>query len=203
MKFQSLDGFRGIAAVMVVLYHSRFHAEPSAVALVKNSYLFVDFFFILSGFIMTHAYWDRIGKTVSFKRFFILRVGRLYPLHLFMLLAWLPYIGAKAYVYSQGIGGTDPLILNNASTFIANLFLAQSLGFYDLASLFSWNFPSWSISAEFYTYLVFFASALIILARKKILKVVLGLFLLGFFLLSLSDTGERFRIFGECLILFF
>lgn len=142
MKFLSLDAFRGLAAIMVVLFHSRFYSSPEPLPFVANSYLFVDFFFILSGFIMAHAYQHRLGDSVGWKRFVVLRLGRLYPLHLFMLFRWLPYILFKWFVYQQEAVGTDPFIVNNFSTFLAHLFLVQSLGVFEQAQQFSWNFPA-------------------------------------------------------------
>ena len=138
---------------MVVLYHSRFYAAASSVSFVRNSYLFVDFFFLLSGFVMAHSYLDRIGNGIGLRKFIVLRFGRLYPLHLFTLLLWAPYIVVKVLLHQRGIGDTDPSESNNLLTFLSNLFLFQAFdGYYPL----TWNFPSWSISAEFYTYLIFF-----------------------------------------------
>jgi peptidoglycan/LPS O-acetylase OafA/YrhL len=87
----------------------------------------------------------------------MLRFGRVYPLHFFMLIVWLPIILAKAYVYHQlGSGSQDPFINNNLITFLSNVFLMNSLG---LHNDISWNYPAWSISVEFATYLVFFVFA--------------------------------------------
>jgi peptidoglycan/LPS O-acetylase OafA/YrhL len=152
-KFLSLEAFRGLAALMVVLYHSRFYGQTSAVSFVSNSFLFVDFFFLLSGFVMAHSYLERIGRDITLRKFVLLRFGRLYPLHLFTLLLWVPYVAVKVLLHHCGIGDTDPSESNNTFTFLSNVFLVQSFdGYYPL----SWNFPSWSISAEFYTYVLFF-----------------------------------------------
>ena len=152
-KFLSLEAFRGLAAVMIVLYHSRFYSTDDYVPFVKHSHIFVDFFFILSGFVMAYSYLGRIGSNMTLKRFFLMRFGRLYPLHLFTLLLWVPFIIVKVIFYEKGIGGTDPSESNNFFTFFSNLFLVQAFDGYQPLS---WNFPSWSISAEFYTYIIFF-----------------------------------------------
>jgi peptidoglycan/LPS O-acetylase OafA/YrhL len=152
-KFLSLEAFRGIAAIMIVLYHSRYYAREAYVSFIRHSDIFVDFFFILSGFVMAYSYMDKIGSKITFRKFILLRFGRLYPLHLFTLLLWVPYIAVKVALYQKGIGDTDPSQDNNFLTFLSNVFLIQAFdGYYPL----SWNFPSWSISAEFYTYIVFF-----------------------------------------------
>src|SRR4051812_33078945 len=51
-RFASLDGWRGIAACMVALFHVRANGHISELELVKNAHLFVDYFFVLSGFVM-------------------------------------------------------------------------------------------------------------------------------------------------------
>ena len=154
MKYRSLESFRGLAAILVALYHSDFAVDVKYTLLVRSA-IFVDFFFILSGFVIAFAYNDRIKNGFSFKQFFLLRLGRIYPLHLFLLLVWVPYIIAKAIVYHKyGVGVRDPLVANNIESFISNLLLINALGVHDFLS---WNYPAWSISVEFYTYMIFFA----------------------------------------------
>jgi peptidoglycan/LPS O-acetylase OafA/YrhL len=159
MKYQSLESFRGVAALIVVLFHSNFvfHGKHPIVA---QGEIFVDFFFILSGFVMAYAYSDKIQRGLSFWHFFTLRFGRLYPLHLVLLLVWLPYVLAKGYAFHQlGMGSTDPFVRNNAFTFVSNLLMLNGLGINDGIS---WNYPAWSISVEFCTYMVFFAFSLFV-----------------------------------------
>lgn len=152
--YGKLESLRGVAALLVVLYHSSFSFGDRSIAFIGNSYLFVDFFFILSGFVMALAYGDRIRRDMPFWRYITLRLGRIYPLHLFMLLAWIPYILAKQYLYNAGFGGSDPSEKANLASFISNLFLVHGMGLHDYVS---WNFPSWSISVEFFAYVAFYA----------------------------------------------
>ena len=78
--FQVLDGLRGVAAIVVVFFHL---AEPLASShldnIINHGYLAVDFFFLLSGFVIGYAYDDRWGK-LSISGFFRRRVERLQPL---------------------------------------------------------------------------------------------------------------------------
>ena len=153
MKYSSLESLRGVAAIMVALFHSGF-VYGDKYPVIAQGPIFVDFFFVLSGFVMAFAYQDKIVNNLGFKSFFLLRVGRVYPLHLFMLLVWVPYIGAKWYAYhNMGLGPSDPAGDNNLVTFGSNLLLLHSLGLHDDQN---WNTVSWSISVEFYTYLIFF-----------------------------------------------
>lgn len=78
--YQILDGLRGVAAVIVVFFHL---AEPHATSnldnIVNHGYLAVDFFFLLSGFVIGYAYDDRWGK-MTLGSFFRRRIVRLQPL---------------------------------------------------------------------------------------------------------------------------
>jgi peptidoglycan/LPS O-acetylase OafA/YrhL len=157
--FYKLESLRGVAACLVVLFHSNFMYGEKSLSFVSNSYLFVDFFFVLSGFVMSIAYSPRIMSGLSFKEFLILRLGRVYPLHIAMLLAWVPYIIVKQYLFESGFGGTDPLEKNNVYSFVSNVFLLNSLGLHDYLS---WNVPAWSISTEFFAYVFFYLFTLFV-----------------------------------------
>src|SRR5688500_10583763 len=188
-RFQSLEAFRGLAAIMVVLYHSRFYAENSYVAFVRHSDIFVDFFFVLSGFVMAYSYMDKIGHNISFRKFILLRFGRLYPLHLFTLFLWLPYIAVKLILFEKGIGDTDPSESNNIYTFISNIFLFHAIDGYQPLS---WNFPSWTISAEFFTYIFFFLFILFVsrlfLSRGKVAVRVILVAVIAYILTWVLDA---------------
>lgn len=145
-----LESLRGVAAVLVVLYHTAYNFYDKKSVFVESSWLFVDFFFVLSGFVMTLAYADKIKQGLSFSGYIIPRFFRLYPLHLAMVLAWVPFIVFKLYLYRSGYGGTDPLLTENLTTLFGSLFMLNSVGFQ------GWNGPSWSISAEWWTYIAFF-----------------------------------------------
>lgn len=176
MQYPSLESLRGLAALMVALIHSSF-VVAAYPPLVEQASIFVDFFFILSGFVMALAYAEKIDQGLSFRTFTLLRFGRLYPLHLFMLLMWLPYILLKGYAhFEMGLGG-DPFDKNSLSNFFANLLLINGMG---TTQTLSWNYPAWSISVEFFTYLVFFAFIGITPKdRKPLLYLLVSLFSYG------------------------
>jgi peptidoglycan/LPS O-acetylase OafA/YrhL len=69
------------------------------------------------------------------------------------LIIWLPYILLKQYLFESGFGGISQLEQNNLASFISNVFLLNSMG---LHQHLSWNPPAWSISTEFWAYIVFF-----------------------------------------------
>jgi len=163
LKLESLEAFRGIAAVLIILFHSQIYSLITHNRFIGNSFLFVDFFFVLSGFVMIYVYDDRLNKLSEIVPYITLRFGRIYPLHLVILLAWLGYILTKYIVFVNYGLGHDPTIVNNVKSFTLNILLLHSMGFLTEGS---WNDPSWSISVEFYTYLVFAAFCLLPNAKK-------------------------------------
>jgi peptidoglycan/LPS O-acetylase OafA/YrhL len=159
-----LTGLRGIAALWVVAFHydigpfSPLHIGR-AVPLVRLGYLGVDLFFILSGFVIWHAHAEdfRNPSLASLKRFVSLRFARLYPVYLFTLLLLLAMLIAAPYL---GVLALDPRNFRLHELLI-DLAMLQSWG---LVRHLGWNYPAWSISAEWFCYL-FFPLAALSLAR--------------------------------------
>src|SRR3546814_8137818 len=89
----ALTSLRGIAALLVVVYHFSGgflpNLDPGRYSdFVPKGYLWVDLFFVLSGFIITHAYGDAFAERArwgSIRAFLFARMARIYPLHLFVL----------------------------------------------------------------------------------------------------------------------
>jgi peptidoglycan/LPS O-acetylase OafA/YrhL len=75
-RFEVLDGWRGIAALMVAVFHFNALHPAYVLPFVHNSYLFVDFFFVLSGFVIAHAYRGRLNTVADAAVFAIRRFGR-------------------------------------------------------------------------------------------------------------------------------
>lgn len=154
-----LESLRGIAAILVVFFHIEWGGNKELLSFVHNSWLFVDFFFVLSGFVIAYAYLEKIQNGMKLPHYFLLRVARVYPLHFVVMLFWLPYIGAKFYLYSNGFGGVDPSITENTQSFFVTLLLVNSVGLLDYSG---WNVASWSVSAEIFAYLFFFVSVFLL-----------------------------------------
>ncbi|MHC8305592.1 acyltransferase family protein [Pseudomonas sp. PB3P13] len=152
-RFDSLDSFRGLMAVSVVLYHLRVSGSFTEWLLFRHAEVFVSFFFVLSGFVLTHAYGSSIQ--FNFRRFFITRTFRLLPLHLFMLCVFIVLECGRYIAFQKGMD------FNNApftgkfapSEILPNALLMQS--WTHLTNPLSFNYPSWSISIEYYTYMIF------------------------------------------------
>lgn len=153
--FTSLDGWRGICACLVALYHFTANSHLYGLPLVRNAYLFVDFFFVLSGFVIAAGYGQRLVSGSDFGIYMLRRVGRLYPLHLFVLAAWVGLELIKLLAVTNGWGSFTNRPFTGATTLESlglNLLMLHSIG---LNEALSWNYPSWSISAELLAYLGF------------------------------------------------
>lgn len=89
-----LDGLRGVAAITVVAFHiCEAHAESHVTQLINHGYLAVDFFFLLSGFVIGYAYDDRWNK-LSVSGFFKRRLARLQPMVIMGMI-----IGAACFYF--------------------------------------------------------------------------------------------------------
>lgn len=156
-KIEELDSLRGIAALLVVLYHMPdWNPWLHGVQAIHNSSYMVDLFFVLSGFVMNLNYGDRLKSGADLARFQMVRFGRLFPVHLVFLVAAL-LAATSAHVAATVFGLHAPngtaIEDTTVTTFVQQLFMVHALGFSSIER--PLNLPSWSISVEFYTYLVF------------------------------------------------
>ena len=87
--FIALDSLRGIAAIVVVLFHIGDFGWLAGIPMMRNGWLLVDFFFILSGFVITMSYGGRLAQGFPKGRFLALRAGRVLPLHYAVLAVML------------------------------------------------------------------------------------------------------------------
>jgi peptidoglycan/LPS O-acetylase OafA/YrhL len=198
-RFVELESIRGLAALLVVIHHiPNWNSSFFKIEILRNSYLMVELFFVLSGFVIYRAYSENIKSGNDLLRFQFLRFGRLYPVHflflmLFLLLEILKYVGANYYGISSP--NSVPFEENNFSAFIAHLFLAEGTGILNRVG--SFNSPAWSISTEFYTYLIF---GIIILKLYKWRVQSFIILLVVSYWLSLGSWLDRFDYMLTCLI---
>ena len=167
-EIRALSGLRIVAAVWVVLFHFRPLLEQtvpgfrSALAPVLNcGAQGVDLFFMLSGFVLTWNYLDRMGESWSWRatlRFLWLRLARVWPVYLVTMhlaVLWIIFTLHVGHVPSEA-----------APTLTAMNYLKQALmiqlwfvPFFDGSS---WDGPAWSISAEWLAYLLFGGLVLVV-----------------------------------------
>ncbi len=150
-RYRVLDTYRFLAAAGIVLYHFEAHFRPfmpGHVARLEKLQCFVDFFFVLSGFVLMHTYGRRSQTWSGHKDFLWKRFARLYPLHLATLLLCCLIAGLVPLL---GFKVRDPSLID-LGLLPSNLLLIQAWGVNDHPGLDS---PSWSISAEAFVYILF------------------------------------------------
>lgn len=159
-RFETLDSWRGICALFVVIFHfiSMMPNSLETSSFVRNSYLFVDFFFVLSGFVLCHSYRGKIVSLPDLVRFAIRRLGRVWPLHVVVLVI---FIAAIAWIgqlpHPSGLDITWSRSSYAIDAILPSFLLLNAMGLQGSV----WNGPAWSIGAEFYVYLLFGSLALV------------------------------------------
>jgi peptidoglycan/LPS O-acetylase OafA/YrhL len=153
----TLTPLRGIAALLVVIFHSNLMLMPflpmGKPHFIWAGWLWVDFFFVLSGFIISYVYGEAFKDSLTgsdYWKYIKARFARVYPLH-FVTLIWCLICASIILYYAEGVAPFFHDMLSPSAAIPSLLFL-QSLGLYISAPL---NTPSWSLSTEWWVYLVF------------------------------------------------
>ena len=194
--YHLLDGLRGVAALMVIWYHvfeGYAFAGGGNIETLNHGYLAVDFFFILSGFVIGYAYDDRWGKSLTMKDFFKRRLIRLHPMVIMGAV-----VGAITF-YIQGSVQWDGTHIGISMVMLSLLctifFIPAMPGVgYEVrgnGEMFPLNGPCWSL---FFEYIGNILYALFIrrLSNKAltIVVVLLGVALASFAIFNVSGYGN-------------
>ena len=194
--YHLLDGLRGVAALMVIWYHvfeGYAFAGGTTIDTFNHGYLAVDFFFILSGFVIGYAYDDRWGKNFTMKDFIKRRLIRLHPLVIMGAV-----VGAITF-YIQGSVQWDGTHIGISMVMLSLLctifFIPAMPGVgYEVrgnGEMFPLNGPCWSL---FFEYIGNILYALFIrrLSNKAltIVVVLLGVALASFAIFNVSGYGN-------------
>ena len=149
-RYEILDGLRGVAAVLVVLFHLlETYSNGQSTQIINHGYLAVDFFFVLSGFVIGYAYDDRWDKMTTWG-FFKRRLVRLQPMVIMGTV-----VGACFYLFGQGDG--FPLIGNVPGwkvllAFVMGCLMIPCGAGMDIrgwGEMNSFNGPNWSLTWEY------------------------------------------------------
>ena len=194
--YHLLDGLRGVAALMVIWYHvfeGYAFAGGTTIDTFNHGYLAVDFFFILSGFVIGYAYDDRWGKNFTMKDFIKRRLIRLHPMVIMGAV-----VGAITF-YIQGSVKWDGTHIGISMVMLSLLctifFIPAMPGVgYEVrgnGEMFPLNGPCWSL---FFEYIGNILYALFIrrLSNKAltIVVVLLGVALASFAIFNVSGYGN-------------
>ncbi|KXU87883.1 hypothetical protein CI15_14315 [Paraburkholderia monticola] len=164
-KIDNLTGLRAFAALLVVVHHFADNEGVmplGIVQLVDNWVWGVDIFFVLSGFILAYTYLPSRETSfdwTAYRSFIVKRFARVYPMH---LLTFLVFVGLWFVAKHIGHEFAHSDVVYTARTAVENALLVQAWG---LEGKLSWNFVSWSISAEWFAYLFLFPLCAKVLSR--------------------------------------
>ena len=210
--FAALDGFRGLLALFVAIYHTIWFSNINSLTFFDNGAVIIDLFFALSGFLMFYLYDGKLNNETDAKAFMKRRFARLYPLHFFMLVIFVAFavirlLAHKAGIASHDVGEILPFTAGAQEgwgSLLSHLTLTHAMGVNDSLS---YNPPAWTISAEFFTYFVFIAIMLWARPKKAIHFMWLGVIAVAIYAIlsrlkpSLNITYDY--AFFRCLAGFF
>lgn len=189
----ALTSVRFALALGVVLFHYQLQWPWDSMAttgILDRARLGVDAFFILSGFVLTHAYRQALDeRRLDYRRFLAARFARVYPAHIAVLAFVLVMVGAATL-----IGAEFDRRLYNPLGLLTTLLLVHA--WLPETVVAEWNGPSWSLSAEWFAYLAFpaFAWVGLVLGRRPWL--LLALSALVFLVLDLIYQA----VFGDVVV---
>ena len=172
-QIHSLTSLRFFAALSVVLFHFRDSFGSSfslgiAANFVSRGYIWVDFFFVLSGFFIAYVYQDQFsGRSFrNYKRFIVNRIARIYPAHAFVVLLFLIWETLTYFLVKYfGLSALPFDGCMSAGTFFTNMLMVHDWGGW--FGNCSWNYPAWSISSEWLAYLLFPFILVVLRVAKK------------------------------------
>ena len=173
LSFKAANGWRGPGSFAIAIAHLAIATDSFDIRHLEPVALMVDLFFVLSGFVIAQAYSTKLGQASAIPEYIIRRFGRIWPLQAATLALLVAYELLKLIletVFGHHFS-TAPFAssgLNLWQAIPTNLLLIQSLGLHDRET---WNFPSWSLSVEFVTYLSFAAFCLVGPATRRVLAV--------------------------------
>ncbi|HTM81023.1 acyltransferase [Asticcacaulis sp.] len=184
-RFYELDILRGVAAIIVVMFHYKHFLLISDAAGFDYDHLpfhtillpvylygqfFVELFFSISGYVFFWLYGEAVSShRTGAKSFFIARFARLYPLYFVTLI----FVAVAQPVFRYLYGADFIYPHNTLGNFLLNLFVVQQ---WTINAPQMFNGPAWSISVEMFLYIVFF---IVCYFRANTIPILIALFLAG------------------------
>ena len=191
-RFEGLDGLRGIAAILVLIFHlfETFSDGNPLNQIVNHGYLAVDFFYVLSGFVMSYAYDDRWNK-MSLWDFYKRRLIRLHPMVIAGSLVGVCY-------YFLGESDAFPNIQNVKPylffiTILMNVFMIPTPKVLDIrgwGETNGFNGPNWTLTYEYVANIIYS----LIMHRLHVIIIAILTFLSAFLTINLTLNFDVFNV---------
>ena len=194
--YELLDGLRGVAALLVLWHHvfeGYSFAGGGPILVVNHGYLAVDFFFILSGFVLSYAYDDRWGKSLNFGSFLKRRLIRLHP-----MVVMGAVLGAITFLLQGSVqwDGTHVATSVVMWALLISMFMIPAVpgGMREVrgnGEMFPLNGTNWSLFFEYIGNLLYALFIRRLPTRWiRVLTVVLGILLAAFSLFDVSGYNQ-------------
>lgn len=153
-RFVALDGWRGICALSVFAFHFNIRSNVTSSQLIRHADIFVEFFFVLSGFVIMHSLRKKHGPFHA-RPFLVRRIARFWPVHVVMLVLAMSFDITKhfasALLHIKQIVDV-PTGFAGVRVFVVQLLLIEEAVPWIHGV---WNLPSWSISSEWLASILF------------------------------------------------
>jgi hypothetical protein len=189
MRLKALEGWRGITALLVVLYHLLALHFLFDQPWLRHLAPVLDFFFIVSGFVMALGFSDKVKDARGFWSFLLRRAGRVWPLHLAMLslLVLVPLLHIALGREGEAFWGWRTL-----DALWRHITLLQM---WSPETALDWNYPAWTLSIEIFAY---FIMALVLLVstgpRMRCLLVAMVAITAGYFFLGAIERSPTYNV---------
>ena len=194
-RYEILDGLRGVAALMVIIFHffELYSFGNPSKQIINHGYLAVDFFYVLSGFVLGYAYDDRWDK-MSYWDFYKRRLIRLHPMVIAGSLLGMCYFFLGECINSPNIESVNPLYF--FLTIIMSILMIPCPAQMDIrgwGETNSFNGPNWTLT---YEYIVNILYSLIF---RRLHTIIIGILTLAsaLLLINLTCNFDIFNVMNE------
>ena len=146
-RFVALDSLRGLVALSIMIFHMGDFGWIAGLTPFRSGWMLVEFFFVLSGFVITASYGKRLAHGYPRGRFLLIRLGRVYPLHIVTVAL---FVLLEFVVFRPVLHEVHPLSVLPRAAFLLDAFRTATGDFYAPVS--------WAVAVELVLY--FFAAVL-------------------------------------------
>lgn len=199
MRMNALDGWRGIACLLVAIYHLNVAHSLYFLPLFQNGAPILELFFVISGFVMALAFADGIRNGRGAAAYLIRVFGRVFPLHWVTLAPLVLLASVKALAGAENGGFYGAMSLDALVPQVFNLQTWVGKGL-------TWNFPAWTLSGEMAAYLVFAIIMMSLQSRAwRLMASILVIIITGAVFASELAPREHYNVISlaRCFVGFF